>query len=173
MKYVALLRGINVGGNHKVEMSRLKKVFETFGCQDVVTYINSGNVFFYSEEPHVSLNKKIPNILEKSFGFAIPTLILKISQVRKIANAIPKNWQNDTEQKTDVAYLFKDVDNSKILNLLPVKKEWLNLKYVKGALIWNIKREDYNKSQINKLISHKLYKSMTVRNVNTAKFLAQ
>ena len=46
MTYVALLRGINVGGNNKVEMARLKKVFESLGFINVRTYINSGNVIF-------------------------------------------------------------------------------------------------------------------------------
>ncbi len=49
MTYVALLRGINVGGNRKVEMKRLKATFERAGFADVRTYINSGNVIFGSE----------------------------------------------------------------------------------------------------------------------------
>jgi uncharacterized protein (DUF1697 family) len=44
--------------------------------------------------------------------------------------------------------------------------------YVNGAIIWNVQRENYNKSQLNKIISHKIYKDMTVRNVNTARHLA-
>ena len=44
--------------------------------------------------------------------------------------------------------------------------------YVKGAIIWNVTRDNYNKSQLNKIISHKIYKEFTVRNVNTARYLA-
>lgn len=50
--------------------------------------------------------------------------------------------------------------------------DYLDILYMKGAIIWNIKRENVNKSQLAKLISHKLYKVMTIRNVNTARFLA-
>ena len=46
MKYIALLRGINVGGKNKVEMPRLKTLFESLGYTDVHTYINSGNIIF-------------------------------------------------------------------------------------------------------------------------------
>ena len=48
MKFIALLRGINVGGNNKVSMSELKVIFEQAGMQNVSTYINSGNVIFES-----------------------------------------------------------------------------------------------------------------------------
>lgn len=46
MKYVALLRGINVGGKHTVDMAGLKELFEAAGCAQVVTYLNTGNVVF-------------------------------------------------------------------------------------------------------------------------------
>ena len=91
----------------------------------------------------------------------------------KIANTIPDDWQNNNDQKTDVAYLFESIDNENIIDELPIKKEYIQLIYVKGALIWNVRREDYNKSYLNKIISHKVYKDMTVRNVNTARYLAR
>ena len=50
MKYVALLRGINVGGNNRVPMAELKLCFEKMGFNNVVTYINSGNVIFESNQ---------------------------------------------------------------------------------------------------------------------------
>ncbi|NLL75142.1 MAG: DUF1697 domain-containing protein, partial [Erysipelothrix sp.] len=46
MKYVALLRGINVGGKNKVDMKELKALFIDLGYTEVQTYINSGNVIF-------------------------------------------------------------------------------------------------------------------------------
>ena len=90
----------------------------------------------------------------------------------KIANSIPGDWQNNDDEKTDVAYLFESIDTENILNELPIKKEYIQVIYVKGALIWNVRRKDYNKSHLNKIISHKVYKAMTVRNVNTARYLA-
>jgi uncharacterized protein (DUF1697 family) len=54
MTYVALLRGINVGGNNKVEMKKLKTTFETLGFTSVVTYINSGNIIFNTSDKNGS-----------------------------------------------------------------------------------------------------------------------
>lgn len=170
MKYIALLRGINVGGNRKVEMKKLKALFESLGYNNVSTYINSGNVIFEaSKRPQ---QKKIGSDLEKEFGFAIQVLLKTEKEMQKIATAIPNDWHNNIAQKTDVAYLFKEVDYKKIIEELPIEKDFIDIRYVPGALFWNVKRKNYNKSHLNKLISHKAYKFMTLRNINTARYLA-
>jgi uncharacterized protein (DUF1697 family) len=172
MKYIALLRGINVGGNRKVEMKGLKSLFESFGYANVSTYINSGNVIFESEDEHKTVLKKINTGLNKNYGFNIPTLVKTEKEMKKIVGAIPGNWRNDSAQRTDVAYLFPEIDSKKIIDELPVTREFIDLRYVKGAIYWNVLRENVNKSRLVKVIDHKLYRSMTVRNVNTARFLA-
>lgn len=172
MKYIALLRGINVGGNRRVEMKRLKALFEAQGYINVSTYINSGNVIFESDAKQSIIGEDIKTFLKKEFGFDIPTLVKSELEMKRIAEAIPLNWKNDTEHKTDVIYLFEEIDSEKIIEELPIKKEYLDIRYTQGALLWNIDRANYNKSQINKIIGHKLYKMMTIRNVNTARFLA-
>jgi uncharacterized protein (DUF1697 family) len=173
VQYVALLRGINVGGNQKVEMKKLKALFESLDCLNVSTYINSGNVLFESKESQKNLQKTVESSLKKEFGFDIPALVKTKQEIKKIADAIPKTWENDSEQRTDVAYLFKEIDYKEIVNILPIKKEFMDIKYVSGAIIWNVKRENINQSHLAKIISHKSYKFMTVRNVNTARYLAE
>jgi len=172
MKYIALLRGINVGGNRKVEMKRLKKLFESLGYSSVITYLNSGNAIFDSDTKQDTLQKEIPKELKKEFGFEIQTLVKNEKEVKKIADAIPKNWKNDSEQKSDVAYLFPEIDSKKTIDEFPIKKEFIDMRHVKGAIIWNVMKKDYNKSHLNKIISLKQYQLMTVRNVNTARHLA-
>jgi uncharacterized protein (DUF1697 family) len=153
-------------------MKRLKTLFEFLGYTNVSTYLNSGNVIFETDKKQEDIQIEIQNSIHKEFGFEIETLVKNEEEVRKIADAIPKGWKNDSEQKSDVAYLFKEVDSVKTMDDLPIKKEFIDIRYVKGAIIWNVKREEYNKSHINKIISHKLYQFMTVRNVNTARYLA-
>ncbi len=173
MKYIALLRGINVGGNRKVEMKRLKKLFESLGYSSVITYLNSGNAIFESNTKQATLQKEIPKELKKEFGFEIPTLVKTEKEMKKISGSIPKNWRNNYVQRTDVAYLFPEIDSIKIIDEIPVKKEFIEVRYIKGAICWNVRRENVYKSHLAKIISHRLYKSMTVRNVNTARFLAE
>lgn len=173
MKYVALLRGINVSGNRKIEMKKLKQIFEDLGFKNVSTYINSGNVIFESEEEYKNILNKVEKELEKQFDDKIPVLIKSVNDLKNIAKNIPKDWKNDDIQKTDVTYLFPEIDNEKILDEVPIKKDFIDVRYIKGAIFWNVKRENYNKSHLNKIISHKLYKFMTVRNINTARFLGE
>ncbi len=173
MKYIALLRGINAGRARRVEMKKLKALFESLGYLNVVTYINSGNVIFETDGEQINIRSAIEEGLKNEFGFEIPTLVKTQMQIKQIADAIPQSWKNDSEHKTDVAYLFPEIDYETIMDELPVKKEFLDIRYFDGAVFWNVDRKNYNKSHLNKIISHKIYQFMTVRNVNSARFLAQ
>ncbi|MDQ3501393.1 MAG: DUF1697 domain-containing protein, partial [Actinomycetota bacterium] len=76
MVYVALLRGINVGGKNKVEMKKLKATFEGAGMTDVTAYINSGNVVFKSTARKAAeLEAKLEKAIERDFGFSIKVLL--------------------------------------------------------------------------------------------------
>lgn len=172
MKYIALLRGINVGNSAKVNMKELKARFEEAGFRGVSTYINSGNVFFESDGDRQELRALVEKMLFERTGSEIKVLIKTKAEIIEIAESIPAGWTNDEAQKTDVAYLFEPIDRENIVDDLPIRREFVNVLYAKGALLWNVRREDYHKSQINKIISHAMYKDMTVRNVNTARYLA-
>ena len=171
--YIALLRGINVGKNRRVDMKKLKMLFERLGFINVLTYINSGNIIFESDKKVLEIRREIEPAMKKEFKFDIPILIKSRMEMQKIAEAIPKEWQNDTKQRSDVAYLFNEIDFEETLDEIPVNREYTDIRYTKGAIFWNIDRANYNKSRLNKLIGHKIYQLMTVRNVNTARFLAR
>lgn len=169
MIYVALLRGINVGGNNKVEMKKLKITFETLGFTNVVTYINSGNIIF---EDNTKKNNEIINEIESSiktdFGLNIKVLVKDFNIINNICKKLPDNWEKNNIMRTDVMFLWEEFDNKIIIEQLPVKSVD-NVKYASGAILWNIEDKDYNKSGMQKLIGTKIYKNMTVRNVNTVR----
>ena len=172
MKYACLLRGINVGGNHRVETSRLKTVFEAYGATNVITYINSGNVVFESKKMPASTD--IQQALKDEFGFDIPSLLLSAKQIRDIADAVPQQWQNDREQaKSDVLYLFLDADKPEIVEQIGYRPEFETVLYVPGALLSHVARANQGRSCLLKLMGTPLYKQMTIRNVNTARKLAE
>jgi uncharacterized protein (DUF1697 family) len=173
MKYVALLRGINVGKQKRLDMKKLRELFESLGHKSVSTYINSGNVIFESDKKQADVRKVVEAGIEKAFGFHVSVLIKTCAELRRIAEAIPKGWENDSTQRSDVAYLFPEIDSRKTIDMLPVKSEYVDVRYVEGAIYWNVKRKDRNKSQLGKLIGHRIYQQMTVRNVNTARYLAR
>lgn len=167
--YLALLRGINVGWNKKVEMSRLKACFEEMGFQNVSTYINSGNVIFESEKHDFS---NVEKTLKATFWFEIPVVFRTRESVIELAGRIPSKWQNNEEQKTDILFLWETYDNAESLKLIKTNPEVDHLLYIDGAIAWNIPRAKYNKSKMHDFIGTPLYKNMTARNVNTVRKLA-
>jgi uncharacterized protein (DUF1697 family) len=173
VRYVALLRGINVGQGARVSMADVKTLLEGLGLYDVVTYLNSGNVIFSSELSVSNLTHLLEGEFERRFGSAIPTLVKTSAEVVSIARAIPGEWSSDEGEQTYVAYLFSDVDKPGLVAELPVKPEFLSIFYTPGAIVWNIKRKDYNRSRITKIVGHSSYARMTTRNVNTARKLAE
>jgi uncharacterized protein (DUF1697 family) len=99
-------------------------------------------------------------------------LVKTKKEICTIAQSIPESRQNDKRQRSDIAFLFPESDFPKIIDELPIKKEYVDIRYVPGAIFRNIDRKNYNKSQLNKLITHKMYKCMTIRNINTVRALA-
>lgn len=170
MVYTALLRGINVGGNNKVDMKILKKSFEQCGMKNVVTYINSGNIVFTSDR---NSKNDIANILEEAildvFGLQIKVLVLSLEDMKNVMSSLPDSWTNDANMKSDVLFLWEDIDDESILDKLTFKPEIETVKYAPGAILWTIDKINVTKSGMTKLIGTKLYKQMTVRNVNTTR----
>lgn len=171
MVYVALLRGINVGGNHKVEMSRLKAVFESIGYCGITTYINSGNVIFSSDMPESSLAGSIESAIEKEFGFNVPVIVRSKEVLRKTAESINDTWQNNTQMKTDVMFLWGELDSPDILKNIVMRPEVENVVYTPGALIWNVDRVHIANGAEIQLSKSSMYRKMTVRNCNTVRKL--
>lgn len=177
MKYVVLVRGINVGGHNKVPKAEFQKVLETAGLSNVLIYLNSGNAVGESAtEPDA---RKIQEALETHFGFAIPTLVLSAEKVQAIAAAIPESWTNDAPrpdksgQKSDVLYLFEEVNTPEIIEQFGYRPEIETLIYVDGAVLANVSRKNQTRYSLLKLMGTPLYKKMTIRNVTTARKLAE
>lgn len=168
MIYVALLRGINVGGNSKVDMKTLKSLFEDLGLQNVRTYINSGNIFFASEQKSKDLLcNKIELAIEKRFGFKVNVLIKTQTEILNISKHLPGNWLNNTEMKCDVIFLWDNINKKEILDQLTIKPGIDDVKYTDGAILWRVDRDKVTKSGLLKIIGTPIYKSSTVRNCNT------
>ena len=177
MRYVALLRGVNTGGNRRVPKLEFQAVLEGLGFHDVLVYINSGNVVFTSDS--VPVSSDVQAALETHFGFTIPTLVLSGEKVQAIAAAIPPDWTNDAPkpdksgQKSDVLYLFDEINTPDIMQKLGYNPDIETMHHVDGAVLTNITRANQMKGSLQKIIGTKLYAGMTIRNVNTARKLAE
>ncbi|CAH0120444.1 DUF1697 domain-containing protein [Paenibacillus sp. CECT 9249] len=170
MIYIALLRGINVGGNNKIDMKLLKQAFEQAGMNNVKTYINSGNIIF-TDNSHSKA--ELPRILEEailaSFGLQIKVVVRSFDDMQKVISSLPDSWTNDDRMKSDVMFLWEEVDNESVLDKLLIKPDIDTVIYVAGAILWSVDRKNAAKSGMQKLPGSKLYQNMTIRNVNTTR----
>lgn len=170
MVYIALLRGINVGGKNKIDMKVLKQTFEKAGMNDVVTYINTGNIIFSCKGKSQSdLSRILEDAILYDFGLQIKVVVRSIDDVRAIINAIPDTWKNDKDMKSDVMFLWDEIDDESILTKLVIKPKVDTVKYIPGAILWSVDKKNVSKSGMLKIIGSKLYKQVTIRNVNTAR----
>lgn len=173
MIYVALLRGINVGGNNKVEMKRLKATFESLGFTNVVTYINSGNIIFEElSKERDNIVGKVEKAIQKDFQLEIKVLVRSMEDMEAICQELPSTWIKNETMRTDVMFLWEKFDSPKVMEQLQITPAD-NVKYLPGTVLWNVAGKDYRKSGISKLMGTELYRNMTVRNVNTVRKLHQ
>jgi uncharacterized protein (DUF1697 family) len=172
MTYVALLRGINVGGGRKVDMKELKATFERAGMEEVRTYINSGNVLFRaaSGEPG-QLVRLLESAIRSTFGFPVKVILREAGDVKALVEALPDTWVNGPDAKCDVMFLGEDIDGPDVLDRLTIKPDIDDVRYVPGAILWRVDRPNVTRSGMMKLVGTELYAGMTVRNCNTVRKL--
>jgi len=172
MTYVAFLRAVNVGGRGIVSMAVIKEAFFALGLSDVRTYINSGNVIFSTRASDAQrLMARIEKALEQHTGMAIKVLVMDHKTLKKMVDAIPRNWVDDKTMRTYVLLLWKELDDRRILDRLPVKRGVDELSYTPGAVVWRVDRENVGRSQMNRIVGTPLYKRITIRSANTMRKL--
>lgn len=170
MKYVALLRGINVGGNSRVEMSRLKAVFEVAGMGSVKTYINSGNVVFtYDKLDSRQLAELLEDGIEHEFGFRVNVLVKSMPEIEAAVDVTPSHWHNGTTMKCDVVFLWGQISAEAALSELKARDGVDEVRSAPGVIIWKVDRENATRNGLLKMAGTPLYKQVTIRNINTVR----
>lgn len=169
MTFVALLRGINVGGNNKIDMKELKAGCENAGLKSVVTYINSGNIVFDDARSADQLTQVVENVIREEFHLSVKVLIRDLDNFTAVARALPASWVNDGATKSDVMFLWAEVDGEDVLDRLPLKPGIADVRYVNGAVLCRVDRADLGKSGMSRLVGSRIYKHMTIRNSTTVR----
>jgi uncharacterized protein (DUF1697 family) len=168
VRYVALLRGINVGGRTLVKMADLKACFEDLGFDEVSTYIASGNVLFETDEGDAAaLATTIEAAVEQRFELPVKVVVLDRQAYGRIVEAIPKPWIGDGTVRANVAFVRRGTDAMQVVRELEPDAAIEEVKAVDGAILWATRRDSLNRSVMRKLIGGSAYKELTVRNLNT------
>ena len=169
LRYILLLRGINVGGKNKVSMSNFKELLKNSGVKNVTSSINSGNLLFDSDEDQESCVSNIRYLLETNYDFSIPFALLTKEEYLKEREKLP-DWWNEDLARRDILFFSSDLDKTSVLDFLDKIVFYNEIVYVgKCAVFWG----KYNESEYLKTSYHKklmkqdFYKKITIRNGNT------
>jgi uncharacterized protein (DUF1697 family) len=170
--FVALLRGINVGGNNMIRMNSLRSSFERMGFKDVSTYINSGNIIFKTKEEDARrLESDVEKMLRKEYELDCKVVVRSFAEIARLIKSLPKTWGGDPEWKYNVIFLRHSIDSQKILEGFHPRPDIEEVTYYPGTLLWRARAKDVTRSAMVKLPGQKIYQEMTVRNLNTTKKL--
>ncbi len=168
-RFVALLRGINVGGNNIIKMADLKTCFENVGFANVVTYIQSGNVLFDSDEIDLlQLSQQIEKTLSERFNYNSKVVLLSQQALIQIINAAPNGFGvNPDEYRYDVIFLKQPLTSEEALSKIKTKKGVDFVTASEGVLYFSRLSAMSGQSQMTKMVGTAIYKEMTIRNWNT------
>ena len=168
--FVALLRGVNVGGKNMIRMSSLKESFERMGFGDVATYINSGNIIFKTQEGNArKLERSIEGMLSSEYELECKVVVRSLSEMANLVKSLPETWDGDGRWKYNVIFLRHSIDSENILGGLKPKSDIEQIVYRPGTLLWSARISDLSRTGMLKLSGQKLFQEMTVRNTNTTK----
>ena len=172
--FVALLRGVNVGGNNMISMSALKESFIGIGFEQVTTYINSGNIIFKTKESDArKLEKRIEQMLVKEYELDSRVVVRSLAEMEQLVERLPRNWESKSNWRYNVIFLRHTIDAEEILADVPIKEDIEEVVYVPGTLLWSAQVDELNRTNMLKLNKRKLYQDMTIRNTNTTRKLCE
>ena len=170
MRYVLLLRGINVGKNNKVVMADLKQSLTEMGFEHPVSYINSGNLFFNSPAPEQEIKELLTAHFSNTYDFPLPFALICADILQQEANKLPDWWRDETAYRRDVLFYLPEANREQIkAETLSWVDEKEHLHFGETAFFYsNHNQADYLRSNYHKkLIGSAFYKSLTIRNGRT------
>jgi uncharacterized protein (DUF1697 family) len=167
--YVALVRGINVGGNNVVPMRALAATFARCRLDAVKTFIQSGNVLFRSDLSDArALERRLEKAIAKGHGCDVKVVVRTLGELRSLVRTLPRSWKKPvTTKRYYVMFLRHTVDSKNVLARVAVREEVEELVYRPGALLWSASIASLSRSRVAKIMATPLYRDVTVRNLAT------
>lgn len=173
MKWVALFKGINVGGNNKLPMADLRLLATELGFEDPKTYIQSGNLVFESRQPNAQiLETQLAGAVEKQFGFR-PSIIMRSAS--SLTAALSENpFASRVTEGKQLHLFFLDEPATKFdevaLRALAIESEDFALK---GDIFYLLAPEGIGRSKLAEKMGRYFPKRMTARNLNSVKAISE
>ena len=172
MKYIALLRGINISGKNKISMGELKSELEK-KYKNVSTYLNSGNVIFESEiKDKEMIMNDIYQIVNNKFNLEIPVFVMTADELEDILNHKPEWWGTDNKEIYDnLIFIIPPTKYEDVYNAIwEPKQDIEKIEEYKNSIFWSFDLKNYRKSNWwVKTASTDIKDRITIRTANTMK----
>lgn len=165
-RYVALLRGINVGGNNIVRMADLRAALEAAGFADVATYIQSGNVVFSAEKTATGeLARRVDAALAEAFGYAARSHVLSREDFAGVVGGKPAGFgDNPGEYRYDVLFCRPPLVPAEALKSIVPRAGVDEISAGRHVLYFARLMAQATRSTIRNIIAMPMYQDMTIRN---------
>ena len=176
MEYVALLRGINVGGNNKVVMSELREQIAAEGFTNVRTYINSGNLLFEAEDdaPRDNVAQAVEDLLARRYDFPIRLALLTAQDYLAELHSLPDWWHGDVARR-DALFYTRGLDRSHVRERIEAMELGDEAVYFgEHAVFWGkFDEKNFLKTAYHKhLLREDFYRQVTIRSGSTVEKIA-
>jgi len=175
VKYIALLRGINVGGKNSISMKELKAAFEENGFANVATYINSGNVLFdCAQTDEVLLAARCEEVIEKKFGIPVRVAVFAAEKLREAIAHAPSWWGDAPDEKHNAIFVIPPVSAAEIVaEVGDIKPEYEKLDVYESVIFWSASIKHFSRTRWSRIVGTNAYRHVTIRNANTARKLSE
>ncbi len=166
---LALLRGVNVGGQNVISKADLIRCFEDLGFTSVRTYIQSGNVLFRAAETRpAELTRAIEARLTERLGQPVRAVVFPRARYRAAVRSAPAAWGVDDDRKHNALFTLRGTTPRRAVEQLPVLKPDIEALAVgPGVVFWSISKAHQTRTTWMKVAASPVYRQVTVRNHRT------
>lgn len=172
MRYIILLRGINVGGKNKIAMKELVTCLQEAGFTNISTYINSGNLLLSSENENSETIQRICELkIREYFNFDISVAVLSKELYEQAMQSAPLWWGKDHDAKHNAIFLIDPKQMEEIQNTIGELKPGEQIAYTSHVIFYSVSLPYFTKAKLPKIVNTTITKEITVRNYNTAQKL--
>jgi uncharacterized protein (DUF1697 family) len=167
--YVALLRGINVGGNNLIGMAPLKACFEAEGFREVTTYIQSGNVLFTAgRASQAALTRQIEKALSQTFAYESRVVVRSFEQMKATVENAPRGFGTRPDEfRYDVIFLKEPLTPGEAMKSVTARPGVDRVFAGDSVLYFSRLISKATQSHLSRIVGTPAYKNMTIRNWNT------
>jgi uncharacterized protein (DUF1697 family) len=167
--YLALLRGINVGGNNIIPMAELRACFADLGATEAATYIQSGNVLFDGgADDATTWTERIERGLSERFGYEARVVLRTHDELRAVVDRAPNGFGGEPDRfGYDVIFLKEPLGAAEAMRLIEAKEGVDDIVAGEGVLYFSRLMARATESRLTRIVGRPVYKRVTIRNWRT------